>query len=90
MKYLGIFLIVVGLVIAAGYGIFLLGKGFFTNSGIGIPVRVAVPAIVVGLALWLVSWIREKFRESSQREAPVIMDRDIQDMDERDLRRERR
>ncbi len=90
MKYIGIFLIVAGLVIAAGYGIFLLGKGFFTNSNIGIPVRVAVPAVVLGLVLWLIAFIREKFQEAGQREAPIIIDRNMQEMDEREIGRGRR
>lgn len=91
MKYLGIFLIIVGLVIAAGYGIFLLGKGFFTNTDIGIPFRVAIPVIVVGFVVWLIAFIREKFKDASLREpTEIIMDRNAPEMDDRDLRRGRR
>lgn len=90
MKYVGIFLVVVGVSVAAGYGIFLLGKGFFTNQDIGMPIRVAVPAVVLGLVLWLIAYIKEKFQESAQREAPMIIDNNPQMMDERDMGRGRR
>jgi hypothetical protein len=74
MKYLGIFLIVVGMSVGTGYGIFLLGKGFFTNPDIGMPVRVAVPAVVLGLVLLLIAYIKEKFQTTAQREEPMIKD----------------
>lgn len=90
MKYLGIFLVVVGIVVAAGYGVFLMGRWFFRESHIAVPFLIAITAVVLGLLIWLVEVIREKFKESAQREAPVIMDRNVQEMDEREIGRDRR
>ena len=87
MKYLGIFLIVFGFVVAGGYGTFLLGKWFFGASRIGWPLQIAITAVVFGLVLWLIEVIREKFRESAQRDTPVILDRNMQEMDDRELGR---
>lgn len=90
MKYLGIFLVVIGVVVAAGYGIFLIARWFYIASGVRWPLLIAITLVVLGLIVWLVDVIREKFREAAQRDVPVIMERNMQEMDDRELGRDRR
>lgn len=72
MLELGAFLILAGLGALLGYAGYYFGRSFFTSDSVPLPVRVAVPAIVVGFLLLLAGVIWERFRRFREREEKEI------------------
>ena len=66
MRLVGAILAVSGAVIVIGYAVYYFFTDFFTNEAIPIAIRVAVPAVAVGLLLLLISIGRERYLASKK------------------------
>ena len=63
MNKAGIVVLLAGIVGLIAYGVYGLVVAMYGESGVPIVIKIAVPAVVVGLALVLIGTIRDRIRD---------------------------
>ena len=63
---LGGLMVLAGALVVLGYGVYYFSKVFFGSHDIPLPVRVAVPAVVVGFLLVMVAVLLERLRSGKR------------------------